>query len=874
MDDYGLDEREMVDPSGPHPHSGQGGSSSHEPRPLKRKYRPRASQACELCRMKKAKCDQGQPCRICRDRDVPCIYRSNSSKNFGTVFDKGDLLLSSESSKQDPIAVSSVVRERNLDGPSQYQQSETFTLVQDESRAGIDHTTFKESENETLLAVNHQNSGTEFYGSSSNFVSFNKLLSKARQLISKDSDMPTTAEIHSVDPGHFQVSSVDSLDSGTTRLQPTSIRTPGLTQTAASTEPSQTPLSVVNLLCDETAILPDPRPASPVTVAGRALKQGSTAPVTPATIPTTSLCESNAPQQAGTPLMQTRAEVAQVTAQNSSDCFFGNPMLLEMEYVNLYFHNLYYVSPFLEREIFTARCEREIWASSALKRLRRNQMHFLALYNAVLAVGALTTPTDALENGRAELGAPWEEDHSNGRKGVPSSIRLSKLYFQRARRLLGDVFEICSLESAQTLLLLSVYCQHALRPHASYMYSGMAVRTALAIGVTSPSSLQSAETQVASSKTWWCIYGHEININCSSGREITLGAPSDYCLPIPSSNVFSSTTQLQSNEPSPTFIIFAQVSLSAIHRSASLKIYSMEASYEQKSQSAQQLERELTTWKSKLPQWLNPDVVTFKEPEWMSKQKLELEIRFHHIRAFLYRPFLSFPATTVKCDHLISTCVMEARAMIKILHSAFTHRHYIRSWWYNATHVVNASTILLHAILLDKSRILSGAGCCKADVIEDVNQALQILESMDQMVVAVRYADLLRQILEVAEQSRSNPQNSQPADESHNWQNTRSTGSDEHPIASQEAHSAKFGENIISSQQRTATVQQPQNSIVSGEDVLASLINDNLSNSFEAPADDMIFGALEGWNVAGNLFSDFTFTGENNDASLWDWEHH
>jgi hypothetical protein len=71
-------------------------------------------------------------------------------------------------------------------------------------------------------------------------------------------------------------------------------------------------------------------------------------------------------------------------------------MQLEIEYVNLYFHNLHYVAPFLDSEKFKSRCGREIWAVSALKRLRRNQMHFSALYNAVLAVGALTAPTDAL----------------------------------------------------------------------------------------------------------------------------------------------------------------------------------------------------------------------------------------------------------------------------------------------------------------------------------------------------------------------------------------------------------------------------------------------------------------------------------------------
>lgn len=51
----------------------------------------------------------------------------------------------------------------------------------------------------------------------------------------------------------------------------------------------------------------------------------------------------------------------------------------------------------------------------------------------------------------------------------------------------------------------SIYCQHALRPHASYMYSGMAVRTALAIGITASKASNSEESRVASPRTWWWV---------------------------------------------------------------------------------------------------------------------------------------------------------------------------------------------------------------------------------------------------------------------------------------------------------------------------------------------------------------------------------
>jgi hypothetical protein len=209
--------------------------------------------------------------------------------------------------------------------------------------------------------------------------------------------------------------------------------------------------------------------------------------------------------------------------------------------------------------------------------------------------------------------------------------------------------------------------------------------------------------------------------------------------------------------------------------------------------------------------------------------------------------------------------------MIDILHSAFTHRHYIRSWWYNATQLVTASTILLHVILLDRPQILLETGRVKADLVEDVNKSLQILRSMDQMVVAVRYADLLEDILEITEQSSANHPKSQL--EEPEGRSTRNNFMSKYLRTSQEATSFDSGGNGTNSHERTAA-PHTQNSVLSRDDVLSSLMNHNQLDNVEAPSDDIMFGGSEGWNVAGNVFSDFAFTGENNDASLWDWDHH
>lgn len=236
------------------------------------------------------------------DREVPCVYNGIPFKKPTRVSDTGNSLHSIEVSRQQPLSISPVVRESTLGEEdvritrrtSLHEHQEIPVIFQDVSSANDGHSSSQQLEIETLLAVNHQTSGTEFYGQSSNFVSLNKLLSKTRQLIATNLAIPVSTERHPVGPFRPD-SSIDSPNPSTARSH--SVQTPSLTQNLASIDSSQTPLSVVNLLCDESATLPDPRPTSPVTVAGRAQKQPSTAPVTPTTGQTCSLLNSNEPQQ-------------------------------------------------------------------------------------------------------------------------------------------------------------------------------------------------------------------------------------------------------------------------------------------------------------------------------------------------------------------------------------------------------------------------------------------------------------------------------------------------------------------------------------------------------------------------------------------------
>ncbi|CZR65818.1 uncharacterized protein PAC_15718 [Phialocephala subalpina] len=348
----------------------------------KRKYKPRASLACDTCRAKKAKCDQRFLCRVRKgmypdlieDSDtelfvqVPCVYGEKRAK----------------------LGLKKGIEGYQLSGASKPHQTKS---------------THRSS---TKLSKFHQDTPHDAH-----FVrpSLSRTMKSLRQSIAK----PVAPSFMGIRPMWFSLNNFSKApDFDNRRAFP------------PSTRHATTPLFVVDIFCDETSEPPGSRPESPFAAAGIAQKsrpEKTNNVVSPV---------SNTPSEAPTPILP--------RAPNAHS--------------------------------FTSRWEEEIWVFATVECLPRNQMHFLALYNAVLAVGALTAPVDALQDQRAELDIGTEEAQKNG-----------------TQRLLGDVFEVCSFEGAQTLLLLSVYCQHALKLHPSHMHSGMALRTAIAIGLLTTEAL-------------------------------------------------------------------------------------------------------------------------------------------------------------------------------------------------------------------------------------------------------------------------------------------------------------------------------------------------------------------------------------------------
>ncbi|CAI7607312.1 unnamed protein product [Penicillium discolor] len=277
----------------------------------------------------------------------------------------------------------------------------------------------------------------------------------------------------------------------------------------------------------------------------------------------------------------------------------------------------------------------------------------------------------------------------------------------------------------------------------------MAVRTAAAIGLGSSMSSLPPSARREARRTWWCIYSHEIEMCCSSGRLDSMKELHYYQTSLPKLKVDTDNLDPDA-EDNDIAMIPAMVALAQIMSEASHQLYhSMRRTMADKSRLAMALDQRLLEWKETLPAFLNLDAHALNDPEWAFKQKLVLRLRYYNTRILIHRPFLvAATANTGTSSPDLSvhlhTCLTAARMSINMQYESFMHMIYIRTWWYNTTYALYGSMILLHLILSNYP------GLPDDELLEDVEKSLEIFSSMGDIIVARRCAEMLREVLEVA----------------------------------------------------------------------------------------------------------------------------
>ena len=134
---------------------------------------------------------------------------------------------------------------------------------------------------------------------------------------------------------------------------------------------------------------------------------------------------------------------------------------IERECVRLYFENLHCIHPILDPSAFIGRCENVAWRYDGSRgesppQKERARVRWIALLNAVMALGAITAGETSMLtwNSSVELLKRAEQDNPTSSVALYPPIRFARLYFERSKYCLDDIFESSSFETVQTLFLL------------------------------------------------------------------------------------------------------------------------------------------------------------------------------------------------------------------------------------------------------------------------------------------------------------------------------------------------------------------------------------------------------------------------------------
>jgi len=234
---------------------------------------------------------------------------------------------------------------------------------------------------------------------------------------------------------------------------------------------------------------------------------------------------------------------------------------------------------------------------------------------------------------------------------------------------------------------------------------------------------------------------------CASGRDTLLKPPNHYSVPLPPADPEASS------DKGPTGLISVMVSFADILRAASDDLYSLFSikPLAQLSRTAFELDDALEQWRHNLPPMLMLDEVSLRDPEWLSKQKVVLKLRYWNARIILHRQLLMASAAhdSEAWSKHIAPCLEASHKTIQLLYDTYLHRNYFRTWWYNTTYLLYASMIILYVIPLRHCR------ADDEDLIGDVEKSLEILKSMDVVHVPHGCAQLISEVLEITKQQIS-----------------------------------------------------------------------------------------------------------------------
>ncbi|PYH29832.1 RmlC-like cupin [Aspergillus neoniger CBS 115656] len=377
-------------------------------------------------------------------------------------------------------------------------------------------------------------------------------------------------------------------------------------------------------------------------------------------------------------------------------------------FINGYFENIHFIHPLIDKEDFLLRAH-SLWFNRGVQ----PEPSFVALYLSILSFGALVRV--------------WDED----RLGGLTRFEWSRKLFGEAQMYLNYLQFSNTLDTVQCLYLMAKICQNELNPNLAYMYLGLAIRTCLAAGFNREVRSSTEQRSEWISKTW-------CEMSFSVGRPDTLGMDEYHNRALPE------------RDDSEYAVIPWMVDFAYIIRKVSVQIYHSRITLQEKLHLALQIENELDRWMARLPDRIKPDIVqratggALRDPKWARRQRLVLG--YYNVKMLLFRPFLSYFTrklrhTPMELEETIAKCLDAAMKTIQVIYDIYRIHTFFRCWWYNTTYVMFATSTLL----LPMSKL----GMCAETIPlrRSVEMAVEILEAMDESVVARKSVEIIKHYL-------------------------------------------------------------------------------------------------------------------------------
>lgn len=313
-------------------------------------------------------------------------------------------------------------------------------------------------------------------------------------------------------------------------------------------------------------------------------------------------------------------------------------------YMTTYFYTIHIAYPFLPRSYFISKVKASLFENTRNDQLKAQlTASWLSLFYGVLAIGAFY---DYLAN--------------QGQSTNPSAD-LHAQYFRRSVLLTNvDKLEASAVQ-VSALLVQCFYLLATSNTDRCWITLGIAIRLAQALGLHMDFAggtrawsypLPVSQRIEIRRRVWYSLYVMDRLIALQVGRPPAL-SDSGFSVSLPSNfddvdhDWEADRAFPEASEPSSGSYFLHAIELSRIIGQVVQELNEPPKAAEVRLLRINGLDRELSQWKQSLPYYLRFDVVhLFDKSPYFKRQRIMLAMEYHHLRALMYRQYLSLPRSS------------------------------------------------------------------------------------------------------------------------------------------------------------------------------------------------------------------------------------